>query len=153
MKLTNVQEEYLKTIFFLEATKNKVRVTDISDNLNRTKASVNTAIKYLAQEKLLDYETYGNIKLTELGKEEAIKIIEAHDIVELFLKDILKVKNENLQDEVIKMRTILSDDSLNKLVIYTHKVLGLYSLECGYDINKKRCINCLRRTERKVVNG
>ena len=152
MKLTNMQEEYLKTIFLLETTENKVRVTDIADKLNRTKASVNTAVKNLVQEKLITYRAYGSIKLTELGREESIKIMEAHDIVELFLKDILKVKDENLQEEAIKIRTILSDDSLNKLAIYTHKTLGLSSLECGYDINKKNCISCLRRTERKVVN-
>lgn len=149
MKLTNTQEEYLKTIYILEMTEENVRVTDIASRLNKTKASVNTAIKNLKQENLVNYETYGNTKLTELGKKEAIKIIEAYDIVKLFLKEILCVLDENLEEEAKKMKTVLSDDSINKLAVYTHKVLKLHSLECGYDINNERCITCSRRTERK----
>lgn len=149
MKLTNTQEEYLKTIYILEMTKNTVRVTDIATRLGKTKASVNTAIKNLKQENLVNYETYGNTKLTELGKKEAIKIIEAYDIVKLFLKEILCVNEDNLEEEAKKMKTVLSDDSINKLAVYTHKVLKLHSLECGYDINNERCIKCSRRTERK----
>lgn len=149
MKLTNTQEEYLKTIYILEMTEENVRVTDIASRLNKAKASVNTAIKNLKQENLVNYETYGNTKLTELGKKEAIKIIEAYDIVKLFLKEILCVADENLEEEAKKMKTVLSDDSINKLAVYTHKVLKLHSLECGYDINNERCIMCSRRTERK----
>ena len=35
--------------------------------------------------------------------------------------------------------------SLNKLAKYVHQELGLYSLDCGYDINNEHCIDCMRR--------
>ena len=46
-KITNSQEEYLKTIFILEKNNKKVRVTDIAEKLHITKPSVNKAINIL----------------------------------------------------------------------------------------------------------
>ncbi|MBR3324667.1 MAG: metal-dependent transcriptional regulator [Clostridia bacterium] len=148
MNLTNSQEEYLKTIYILKNTINEIRVTDIAEKLNKSKASVNTAINTLKQSGFINYEPYGKIELTTYGEKEATKIIEAYDIVKLFLSDIIEVKSENIEKEAKEIKTILSDDSLNKLAKYTHKTLGLHSLECGYDINKTKCIKCAKRTKK-----
>lgn len=149
VNLTNSQEEYLKTIYILKNTQKDIRVTDIAKKLDKSKASVNNAINLLKNDGLIDYEPYGQIKLTEEGETEAIKIIEAYDIVKLFLTDILNANKENVDEEAKKIKTILSDDTLNKLAKYTHKTLGLYSLECGYDIAKTSCIKCARRRIKK----
>lgn len=149
INLTNSQEEYLKVIYILKNTKKDIRVTDIAKKLDKSKASVNNAINLLKNDGLIDYEPYGQIKLTEEGETEAIKIIEAYDIVKLFLTDILNANKENVDEEAKKIKTILSDDTLNKLAKYTHKTLGLYSLECGYDIAKTSCIKCARRRIKK----
>ena len=148
MELTNSQEEYLKTIYILKTTNVEIKVTEIANRLSKTKASVNNAINLLKEEGLVTYEKYGPIQLTELGEREAIKIIEANDIVKLFLTDIINADNENAEKEAKEIKTILSDDTLNKLARYTHKTLGLHSLECGYDINNQHCIKCARRTKK-----
>lgn len=148
MELTNSQEEYLKTIYILKTTNIEIKVTEIANRLSKTKASVNNAINLLKEEGLVTYEKYGPIQLTELGEREAIKIIEANDIVKLFLTDIINVNAENAEKEAKEIKTILSDDTLNKLARYTHKTLGLYSLDCGYDINNQNCIKCARRTKK-----
>ena len=145
MELTNSQEEYLKTIYILKNTIDEVRVTDIAEKMKKTKASVNNAISNLNKIGLVKSQKYSSIELTDKGEEEAIKIIEAYDIVKLFLTDILNAKQENADIEAQKIKTILSNDSLNKLARYTHKTLGLHSLECGYDISKLNCIKCARR--------
>ena len=149
VNLTNSQEEYLKVIYILKNTQKDIRVTDIAKKLDKSKASVNNAINLLKNDGLIDYEPYGQIKLTEEGETEAIKIIEAYDIVKLFLTDILNANKENVDEEAKKIKTILSDDTLNKLAKYTHKTLGLYSLDCGYDIAKTSCIKCARRRIKK----
>lgn len=145
MELTNSQEEYLKTIYILKNTINEIRVTDIAGKMNKTKASVNSAINVLKQNGLITYEPYSKIELTDDGEKEAVKIIEANDIVKLFLTEILEANAENVDKEAREIKTILSDDTLNKLARYTHKTLGLYSLDCGYDINNEHCIKCARR--------
>lgn len=154
MKLTKTQEEYLKTIYLLENEDNAngARVTDIARILNKTKPTVNYAITNLKESGLINYETYGNISLTDTGIKYAKKVLEAYDIVYLFLNGILEIEPDKAEIEATKMKAILDDDTINKLAIYTHKTLDLYSLECGYDINNERCINCLRRKERKVIN-
>lgn len=149
MELTNSQEEYLKTIYILKNTKNEIKVTEIANKLNKTKASVNNAINSLKQEGLIDYEPYGQIELTKPGETLAQKIIEANDIVKLFLTEIINATEENAENEAKSIKTVLSDDTLNKLARYTHKELGLTSLDCGYDINNQRCIVCARRKESK----
>ena len=41
MNLSKTQEEYLKTIYLLQGEKNRARVTDIANKLNKAKATVN----------------------------------------------------------------------------------------------------------------
>ena len=44
-----------------------------------------------------------------------------------------------------KIKTNLSDDTINKLARYVHNELGLSSLDCNYDVNKEKCRICARR--------
>jgi len=148
MKLTNIQEEYLRNLIILENENKTVRITDIAKRMGKTKPTVNYAMNTLKEEKLVEYETYGNIKLTETGRKIAQKISEAYYIVELFLRDVLKIDEEKSRQEAIKMKATLEDETLNKLAKYTHKTLGLYSLDCGYNINNTKCLKCLRRTKK-----
>lgn len=150
MEISDKQKEYLRVIYILNKTQSVARVTDIAKKLNKTKPTVNYAINSLKQEGLVNYETYGAISLTQLGERIAKKLLEAYDIISLFLSEILKLDSEKVKQEASKMKAILDDETINKFAVYTHKELGLYSLECGYDINNERCINCLRRKERKV---
>ena len=151
MNLTSVQEEYLKTIYTLQKTEKTVRVTDIAKKLNKTKPTVNYAINNLKAEGLINYQTYGEISLTNQGKQEAQKILEAYDIMYLFLNEIIGLDEKKAEQEATKVKATLEDETLNKIAIYTHKTLGLHSLECGYDINNKKCITCLRR-KNKIKN-
>ena len=127
-------EQYLKTMYTLEKQNGNIRVTDIANKMNCTKPSVNKAIYNLKDNGLVNYETYGTIELTEEGKNLAKKILEAYDIVYLFLKDVL-----NLED----------DATINKLAKYVYKVLELNNLDCNYDINQERCRSCKKRTSIK----
>lgn len=145
MNLTGVQEEYLKTIYTLRKTEKSVRVTDIAKKLNKTKPTVNYAINNLKTEGLINYEAYGDITLTNEGEYEAQKILEAYDIMYIFLSEIIGLDKKKAEQEATKVKATLEAATLNKIAVYTHKTLGLYSLECGYDINNKKCLSCIRR--------
>ena len=147
--LTKTQEEYLKTIYILQNGEKGARVTDIAEKLNKAKATVNYTVINLKEIGLVSYETYGNIFLTEEGKKYAKKILEAYDILYLFLNSILEIEPEKAKNEAEKIKATINDETLNKLAKYTHKTLGLYSLECGYDINNEKCRSCIRRTQKK----
>ena len=139
-------EEYLKTMYVLGKQNEKIRVTDIAEKMNCTKASVNKAINNLKLHKLVNYESYGTIELTGEGENLAKKILEAYDIVYLFFKDVLNIEEEKAKEEAERIKGAISDETINKLAKYVHKTLGLNSLDCNYDINKEKCRSCLRRT-------
>lgn len=151
--ISKALEEYLKTMYVLKQQNGFIRVTDIAEKMGCSKASVNKAVHNLKSNNLIEYETYGTIELTKDGENLAKKVLEAYDIVYLFLKEVLGIKQIQAKKEAEKIKTTITDETLNKLVKYVHSVLGLRSLDCDYDINKEECRNCLKRAEsKKIVN-
>ena len=150
--ISKALEEYLKTMYVLKKQNGNIRVTDVANKMDCTKPSVNKALNNLKEEKLVNYETYGTIELTEEGENLAKKILEAYDIVYVFLKEVLNLDDEAAQSEAEKIKSSISDDTINKLAKYVHKVLGLSNLNCNYDINQEKCRNCIKRTSQKEGN-
>lgn len=142
--ISKSQEEYLKTMYILQMNNGEIRVTDIAKKMECSKPSVNKVLKNLKDNKLINYETYGKIELTEDGKKLSKKIIEAYDIVYVFFKDVLGLKDEDARKEAEKVKSVLSDGAINRLAKYVHKALDLNDLSCDYDINNERCITCER---------
>jgi len=151
--ISKAQEEYLKTIYIIKKQNNGVRVTDIANRMHCTKPSVNKAINHLKSNGLLNYETYGIIELTQEGENLARKIIETYDIVNIFLKDVLNLEAKEAEKEAENLKSAMSDNTINKLAKYVHKVLELNDLDCNYDINKEKCRCCERITLRKKGNS
>ena len=147
--ISKALEEYLKTMYILKKQNGNIRVTDIANKMECTKPSVNKAINNLKEEKLVNYETYGIIELTEEGKNLAKKIIEAYDIVYVFLKEVLNLNEEAARSEAEKIKSTITDETINKLAKYVHEVLGLSNLNCNYDINQEKCRNCIKRTAKR----
>ena len=150
--ISKALEEYLKTMYVLKKQNGNIRVTDIANKMECTKPSVNKALNNLKEEKLVNYKTYGTIELTLEGESLAKKIIEAYDIVYLFLKEVLNLETEEAETEAKKIKSAITDETINKLAKYVHKVLGIGELDCNYDINKEKCRCCIRTTKRKTIN-
>lgn len=144
--ISKALEEYLKTMYVLKKQNGNIRVTDIANKMNCTKPSVNKALNNLKEEKLVKYETYGTIELTADGENLAKKILEAYDIVYVFLKEVLNLEEEQATAEAEKIKSTITDNTINKLAKYVHEVLGLSNLNCNYDINKEKCRSCIKRT-------
>ena len=125
--ISKSQEEYLKTIYIIQKQDNQPRVTDIAEKMNCTKASVNKSLKILTEQKLINYEPYGKIELTEDGIQLAKKTLEANDIVYLFLKEILGEEDGIAEEEAKEIKMVMRDITLNKLAKFVH------------------CIDCARR--------
>ena len=148
--ISKALEEYLKTMYVLKKQNGNIRVTDIANKMNCTKPSVTKAINNLKEEKLVNYETYGTIELTNQGEELAKKVLEAYDIVYVFLKEVLSLEEEQATTEAEKIKSVIADETINKLAKYVHKELGLSNLNCNYDINQEKCRNCIKRTAKKL---
>lgn len=151
--ISKSSEEYLKTMYVLKKQNGNIRVTDIAKKMNCSKPSVNKAIYNLKDNGLLNYESYGTIELTNEGEDLAKKILEAYDIVYLFLKDVLNIEAEEAEKEAEKIKLAITDNTANKLAKYVHQVLDLNNLDCDYDINKEKCRCCARRTSHLDKKG
>lgn len=151
--ISKALEEYLKNMYVLNKQNGNIRVTDIANKMNCSKASVNKAINNLKENGLVNYESYGKIELTIEGENLAKKILEAYDIVYVFLKEVLDLDEEHSKNEAEKIKLAISDNTINKLAKYVHKQLGLNSLDCDYDINKEKCRECARRASSKNITN
>lgn len=146
--ISKATEEYLKTMYVLKKQNGNIRVTDIANKMSCTKPSVNKALKSLKENGYIEYETYGPITLTKEGENLAKKILEAYDIVYLFLKDVLGLEKEIAKCEADKIKLVVEDNTLNSLAKYVHKVLDLKDLDCCYDLNKEECRSCKKRKQK-----
>jgi DtxR family Mn-dependent transcriptional regulator len=83
--LTPSLEDYLEEIYRFSLSLDTVRVTDISNKLNVALPSVTKALYKLRDESCIKYERYGEIKLTEKGKELGYYLITRNQLLQEFL--------------------------------------------------------------------
>lgn len=81
------EENYLKALFNLANEQGEVSVNELSKHLAIKMPTVNSMAKKLAEKKLVLYESYKPLRLTEKGKKEAGLIIRKHRLTEMFLVD------------------------------------------------------------------
>jgi len=82
---SHTEENYLKALFNLANSKGEVSVNDLSKHLAIKMPTVNSMVKKLADKKLVHYEIYRPVRLTDRGKKEAGLIIRKHRLTEMFL--------------------------------------------------------------------
>jgi len=59
------------------------------------------------------------------------------------------MQEEDAKSEADKIKLTMNDNTINSLAKFVHQKEGFYSLDCDYDINKEKCIDCIRRTRVK----
>ncbi len=77
--LTGRVEDYLEAIYNAHMKKGYVRVKDLAGTLSVTCPSVTEMLKKLVSFRLITYEKYGGIVLTEKGREIARTVKDRHD--------------------------------------------------------------------------
>jgi DtxR family transcriptional regulator, Mn-dependent transcriptional regulator len=114
------KEDYLRGIYHLLEDKGVVRSVDLADYLNITKPSVSEMLKELNKEGLVQYKKYSNIIFTSRGRTIARNLTFKHRIIESFLKDMLKIRSDDIHEEAHRLEHAFSDESIQKI----RKLLG-----------------------------
>ena len=140
--MNKAAEEYLKSIYLLYIKNNKVRVTDVANLMNCSKPSVTKQLNILSKEGMIKYEAYSEITLTDKGIDNAKRIIETYNILYLLMKDIFKLDEETSKIEADKIKSVLSDKSINAIAKYVYSTLGLKENLCDFDITNEKCRIC-----------
>jgi len=113
---SQAEENYLKSIYALE----KELLCSISTNLiaqkTETKASsVTDMLKKLDSKKLVVYQKYQGVSLTEKGKKIALKVIRKHRLWEFFLVEKLHYSWDKVHDIAEQLEHIQSETLIDKL--------------------------------------
>src|SRR5690606_11161787 len=116
-KLSFTMENYLEAIYELSggSSNSGVRVSDISERLGVSKASVNSAMATLAEKGLVINEKYKEVFLTPAGLEKARLTSQKHRIIQKFFIDVLKVDKEIADRDACHIEHVISNDSINAM--------------------------------------
>ncbi|NLU52466.1 MAG: metal-dependent transcriptional regulator [Clostridiaceae bacterium] len=114
-KLTFTMENYLEAIYELSGGTSGARVSDISERLGVTKASVNSAMSTLAEKGLVINEKYKEVFLTPAGLEQAKLISKKHFIIREFLMKVLKVDESIADKDACSIEHVISSDSVHAM--------------------------------------
>jgi DtxR family Mn-dependent transcriptional regulator len=115
-----VEENYLKALYSLAAGKGEVNVNDLSKRLEIRMPTVTSMMKKLAAKKLVHYESYKPLKLTEKGKKEAALIIRKHRLAEMYLVEKMGFGWDEVHEIAEQLEHIKSPELFAKM----EKLLG-----------------------------
>ncbi len=109
--LSASMEDYLEMIYRLSLKDGFTRVNDIASALNVQAPSVTKMLQKLNEKSYVNYEKYGIVKLTSLGKDLGKFLLNRHNTIYKFL-EILNVK-ENLHENVEGIEHNIDENTLD----------------------------------------
>ena len=110
-KISENIEEYLEVLYRNGSNGEQVSTTMLSKELGIAPGSVTQMLKKLETLGYISYTPYKGATLTDEGMKIAQKITRKHRILEKFLTDVLKIKEENVHDQACEMEHTLSDEA------------------------------------------
>ena len=122
-ELTPAMEDYLEMIIRLKEKQPFVRINELANNLNVRPSSASKMVTKLSQEGFLEYQKYGIITLTELGKQWGEYFIYRHQVLNNFL--CLLNNSHNELEQVEKIEHFLNKKTIDNLALLTKELHNL----------------------------
>lgn len=109
-QVTPVVEDYLKAIYRIaQESGGQVRTVGLAEALNVKPASVTAMLKTLAELKLVEYEPYYGVTLTEAGEKIALEVLRHHRLIELYLVEALGFTWDEVHEEAEALEHVISE--------------------------------------------
>jgi len=113
---TQSEENYLKAIFQLqEEIEGGISTSSLSEKLETKAASVTEMLKRLSDKKLVDYQKYYGVQLTESGRKQALLTIRKHRLWEYFLVERLNFNWDEVHEVAEQLEHIKSPKLVEEL--------------------------------------
>lgn len=109
------EENYLKAILSLSNENGQVNVNHLSKHLSIKMPTVTAMMKKLHSKKLVQYEAYKPLKLTDKGKKVAALVVRKHRLTEMFLVEKMGFGWEEVHDIAEQIEHIQSTEFFNKM--------------------------------------
>ncbi|MGM0697529.1 MAG: metal-dependent transcriptional regulator [Actinomycetota bacterium] len=114
--VTRMVEDYVTLIWkAYEWPGGRPATTEMAEQLGVTASTVSANLKKLARDGYIDYEPYGQIVLTDVGRQIAVEIVRRHRIVESYLVEALGLTWDQVHDEADRLEHAVSDLVLERM--------------------------------------
>ncbi|MBD3367789.1 MAG: metal-dependent transcriptional regulator [Candidatus Eisenbacteria bacterium] len=110
--------DYLETIYLLSLRQDTVGVSEVAEERGVTTPTARAAIGRLKADGFVRQRRYGKVVLTESGRRRAATVYKRHTVLFRFLHDILGVAPEQADAEACRLEHGLSEETLEKLVLF-----------------------------------
>jgi DtxR family Mn-dependent transcriptional regulator len=113
--LTAPVEDYLKTIYELEAAGGPAGTNEIASVLRIAAPSVSGMLRRLARQRLVTHEPYKGVQLTREGRRAALRTIRRHRVIEAYLTQALGYPWDRVHDEAERLEHSASDELIDRM--------------------------------------
>jgi len=103
-------QDYLKTVYKLQAADGHVTIGAVAKDQGVSPASASAMVKKLAALDLLEHEPYRGARLTPAGERVALEVIRHHRLIELYLAETLGLDVEDVHDEADRLEHVISEE-------------------------------------------
>lgn len=107
--ISPAMEDYLKSIFVLNKDRESASTQAVSERMKVSPASATKMIKRLADAKLVLYEPYQGVRLSEAGRKVAVETLRHHRLLELYLMQALGYTWDEVHEEAEVLEHFISE--------------------------------------------
>ncbi len=121
MMLSAKMEDYLKAIYYLQQESDgRVKTSAIAEYMDVEPPTVTSMMHKLADQDLVNYESYKGVELTETGTPIALEVIRHHRLLERYLTEHLEYDWSEVHDEADQLEHHVSEQFVERVA----EVLG-----------------------------
>lgn len=107
--VTPTTEDYLKTIYRLQAGESRVAPSDVATAMGVKPPTVTKTLQRMHDDGLVDHESYRGAVLTESGERRALELLRHHRLLELFLTERLGYDWSEVHEEAEVLEHYVSE--------------------------------------------
>ncbi|MDG4769995.1 metal-dependent transcriptional regulator [Solwaraspora sp. WMMD792] len=107
--LVDTTEMYLRTILELEEESVPPLRARIAERLHQSGPTVSQTVARMERDGLLTIEDDRNLRLTELGRAQAVSVMRKHRLAELLLVNVIGMPYEEAHEEACRWEHVMSD--------------------------------------------
>lgn len=110
-------EDFLKAIYTLQRDGDRVSTNALAGMLNITAPAVTDMAQRLVDEGTVDYLKYRGVRLTDDGRQVALKMLRRHRLIELYLVQDLGYQLHEVHDEAEALEHTVSDRFVEAIAV------------------------------------
>ena len=110
-------EDFLKAIYTLQRDGDRVSTNALAGILNITAPAVTDMAQRLVDEGTVDYLKYRGVRLTDDGRQVALKMLRRHRLIELYLVQGLGYQLHEVHDEAEALEHTVSDRFVEAIAV------------------------------------